>query len=117
LLLAISFGRCLHDTVEAVLIAHKNGVPTFGITDSEKSPIARFCDSFWIASIANPSFHGSYVAPLALINTLITACAQIKPQRSLAVLRRKEQGFRTRWYSPKSTEEEEQGGNKHRKQS
>src|ERR1039458_3913519 len=46
LLLAISFGRCLQDTVDAVLIAHKNGVPTFGITDSEKSPIARFCDSF-----------------------------------------------------------------------
>jgi DNA-binding MurR/RpiR family transcriptional regulator len=116
LLVAISFGRCLQDTVDAVLIAHKNGVPTFGITDSEKTPIARFCDSFWIASIANPSFHGSYVAPLAFINTLIIACAQIKPQRSLAVLRRKEQGFRTRWYSPKSTEEE-QVRNKHRKQS
>ena len=116
LLLAISFGRCLQDTVDAVLIAHKNGVPTFGITDSEKSPIARFCDSFWIASIANPSFHGSYVAPLAFINTLIMACAQIKPQRSLAALRRKEQGFRTRWYSPKSTEEE-QVGNKRGKQS
>src|ERR1035438_2077756 len=41
MLVAISFGRCLHDTVEAVLIAHKNGVPTFGITDSEKTPIAR----------------------------------------------------------------------------
>lgn len=116
LLVAISFGRCLQDTVDAVLIAHKNGVPTFGITDSEKTPIARFCDSFWIASIANPSFHGSYVAPLAFINTLIMACAQIKPQRSLAFLRRKDQGFRTRWYSPKSTEEE-QAGNKHRKPS
>lgn len=116
LLLAISFGRCLQDTVDAVLVAHKNGVPTFGITDSEKSPIARFCDSFWIASIANPSFHGSYVAPLAFINTLIMACAQIKPQRSLAALRRKEQGFRTRWYSPKSTEEE-QAGNKRGKPS
>jgi DNA-binding MurR/RpiR family transcriptional regulator len=116
LLLAISFGRCLQDTVDAVLVAHKNGVPTFGITDSEKSPIARFCDSFWIASIANPSFHGSYVAPLAFINTLIMACAQIKPQRSLSALRRKEQGFRTRWYSPKSTEEE-QAGNKRGKPS
>jgi hypothetical protein len=50
---------------------------------------------------------------LAFINTLIMACAQIKPQRSLAALRRKEQGFRTRWYSPKSTEEE-QAENKHR---
>ena len=116
MLVAISFGRCLQNTVDAVLIAHKNGVPTFGITDSEKTPIARFCDSFWIASTANPSFHGSYVAPLAFINTLITACAQIKPQRSLAVLRQKEQRFSGRWYSPKSTEEDHVG-NKHRKQS
>src|SRR6266566_6830369 len=65
LLIAISFGRCLQATVDAVLRARENGVPTFGITDSEKTPIARFCDSFWLASIANPSFHGSYVAPMA----------------------------------------------------
>lgn len=109
LLIAISFGRCLQDTVDAVLVAHKNGVPTFGITDSDKTPIARFCDSSWITSIANPSFHGSYVAPLAAMNALIIACAQIKPQRSLAVLRRKEQEFRSRWYSPKMPEDEHAG--------
>lgn len=114
LLIAISFGRCLQDTVDAVLVAHKNGVPTFGITDSDKTPIARFCDSFWITSIANPSFHGSYVAPLAAMNALLIACAQIKPQQSLAVLRRKEQEFRSRWYSPR-TPEEEQAGNGQRK--
>jgi len=114
LLIAISFGRCLQDTVDAVLVAHKNGVPTFGITDSDKTPIARFCDASWITSIANPSFHGSYVAPLAAMNALIIACAQIKPQRSLAVLRRKEQEFRSRWYSPK-TPEEEQLGSRERK--
>ncbi len=114
LLIAISFGRCLQDTVDAVLVAHKNGVPTFGITDSDKTPIARFCDSFWITSIANPSFHGSYVAPLAAMNALLIACAQIKPQQSLAVLRRKEQEFRSRWYSPR-TPAEEQAGNGQRK--
>src|SRR5437016_3389350 len=68
LLIAISFGRCLQATVDAVLRARTNGVPTFGITDTEKTPIARFCDSFWLASIANPSFHGSYVAPIAAID-------------------------------------------------
>jgi DNA-binding MurR/RpiR family transcriptional regulator len=114
LLIAISFGRCLQDTVDAVLVAHKNGVPTFGITDSDKTPIARFCDSFWITSIANPSFHGSYVAPLAAMNALLIACAQIKPQQSLAVLRRKEQEFRSRWYSSR-TPAEEQAGNGQRK--
>jgi len=104
LLIAISFGRCLQATVDTVLHARQNGVPTFGITDSEKTPIARFCDSFWIASIANPSFHGSYVAPLAAMDALLVACAHLQPERSLALLRRKDQDSRSRWYSPEPAE-------------
>ncbi len=100
LLIAISFGRCLQDTVDSVIRAHDNGVPTFGLTDSEKSPIARFCDGSWITSIASPSFHGSYVAVVSAINALLVACSQLHPQRSLTVLRRKEQEFRSRWYTP-----------------
>jgi DNA-binding MurR/RpiR family transcriptional regulator len=100
LLVAISFGRCLQATVDAVLHARQNAVPTFGITDSDKTPIARFCDCFWIASIANPSFHGSYVAPLAAMDTLFVACAHLQPKRALAMLRRKDQDSRSRWYSP-----------------
>ena len=100
LLVAISFGRCLQDTVDAVICAHDNRVPTFGLTDSEKSPIARFSDSSWITSIASPSFHGSYVAVVSAINGLLVACSQLHPQRSLLVLRRKEQEFRSRWYMP-----------------
>jgi DNA-binding MurR/RpiR family transcriptional regulator len=101
LLIAFSFGRCLRDTVETVLRARNSGVPTFGITDSEQSPIARFCDSFWITSIANPSFNGSYVAPLAAIDAILVACAHTKPERTLAILRRKEQESRSghRWYA------------------
>jgi DNA-binding MurR/RpiR family transcriptional regulator len=99
LLVAISFGRCLQATVDAVLHARQNGVATFGITDSEKTPIARFSDFFWIASIANPSFHGSYVAPLAAMDALVVACAHLQPKRSLALLRRKDQDSRSRWYS------------------
>jgi DNA-binding MurR/RpiR family transcriptional regulator len=100
LLVAISFGRCLQDTVDAVIFAHDNRVPTFGLTDSEKSPIARFSDSAWITSIASPSFHGSYVAVVSAINALLVACSQLHPQRSLSVLRRKEEEFRSRWYTP-----------------
>lgn len=100
LLIAISFGRCLQDTVDSVIRAHDNHVPTFGLTDSEKSPIARFCDSSWVMSIASPSFHGSYVAVVSAINGLLVACSQLHPQRSLEVLRRKEQEFRSRWYAP-----------------
>jgi len=100
LLIAISFGRCLQDTVDSVIRAHGNGIPTVGFTDSEKSPIARFSDVSWITSVASPSFHGSYVAVVSAINALLVACSQRHPQRSLAALRRKEQEFRSRWYTP-----------------
>lgn len=103
LLVAISFGRCLQATVDAVQHARQNQVPTFGITDSDKTPIARFCDFFWLASIANPSFHGSYVAPLAAMDALFVACAHAQPERALAMLRRKDQDSRSRWYSPVET--------------
>ena len=100
LLIAISFGRCLQATIDVILHARENNVPTFGITDSGKTPVARFSDFCWVASIANPSFHGSYVAPLAAIDALIVACAHLQPKRSLNLLRRKDLDSKTRWYSP-----------------
>lgn len=105
LLIGISFGRCLRDTVESVIRAHKRRVSTFGITNSDASPIARLSDSFWVVPSSN-SFHDSYVAALAAINALFVACAHIYPQRSLSLLRLKEQEFRfgSRWYSPANRE-------------
>src|SRR5499427_10584583 len=58
-LVAISFGQCLRDTVESVLQARKQGVPTFGITDSTTSPIARYCDVHLITPVVSPSFLNS----------------------------------------------------------
>jgi len=113
LLIAISFGRCLQDTVDSVIRAHDNGVPTIGLTDSEKSPIARFSDTFWLTSIASTSFHGSYVAVVSAINALLVACSQLHPQRSLKVLRRKEQEFRSRWYTPLSGKSGKRNSDRH----
>src|SRR6201988_1442809 len=100
LLVAISFGRCLRETVEAVQRAHGRGVPTFGITDSDITPIAHQCDAYLVASTSSPSFTGSYVAPMALLNTIIVGCAALRPKRALAMLSRTEQEYRTgsRWY-------------------
>src|SRR5439155_8956527 len=86
LLVAISFGQCLRDTVEAALRAKKLGAPTFGITDSETTPIARICDDSCIASVASPSFGASYVAPLSLLGTILIACAHTQTARSLELL-------------------------------
>ncbi len=100
LLIAISFGRGLRETVESVLRARDRGVPTFGITDGNTTPIAMHCDSYLVAATSSPSFTGSYVAPMALINTIIVASAHIQPKRSLDLLGRAEEEYRSgeRWY-------------------
>ena len=99
-LIAISFGQCLRDTVEAVLHARQQGVPTFGITDSNTSPIARYCDAHLIAPVVSPSFVNSYVAPMAVISAVHVACAHIDPNRSLSRLRPTDREYASghRWY-------------------
>jgi DNA-binding MurR/RpiR family transcriptional regulator len=100
LLIAISFGQCLRETVEAAMRAKKQGVPTFGITDSERTPIARVCDNFCVASVASPSFGSSYVAPMSVLGAILIACAHTQTSRTLALLRRsaEEDSADHRWY-------------------
>jgi len=100
LLIAISFGQCLRVTVEAARQARSQGVKTFGITDSETTPIARYCDSHLIAAVASPSFLNSYVAPMALINAIEVACAHLDPRRSLNRLKPTDKEYLSgqRWY-------------------
>lgn len=99
-LIAISFGQCLRDTVESVLRARKQGVPTFGITDSSASPIARYCHAHLITPVVSPSFLNSYVAPMSAISAIHVACAHIDPKRSLNRLRPTDREYVSghRWY-------------------
>jgi DNA-binding MurR/RpiR family transcriptional regulator len=99
-LIAISFGQCLRDTVEAALRAKKQGVPTFGITDSHTSPVARYCDAHVIAPVIGPSFVNSYVVPMAVISAIHVACAHIDPKRALKRLRPTDKEYTSgaRWY-------------------
>lgn len=100
MLIAISFGQCIRVTVEAVLQAGKQGVTTFGITDSDMTPIARYCDRHLIAGVFSPSFLNSYVAPMALINAIHVACAHLDPKRSLTQLKPTDREYLSgaRWY-------------------
>lgn len=99
-MVAISFGQCLRDTVESVLRARKQGVPTFGITDSSMSPIARYCDAHLITPVVSPSFLNTYVAPMSAISAIHVACAHIDPKRSLKRLRPTDREYASghRWY-------------------
>lgn len=99
-LIAISFGQCLRETVEAVQRARSQGVTTFGITDSNTSPIARYCDAHLIAPVVSPTILNSYVAPMAAISAIHVACAHIDPNRSLSRLRPSDREYASghRWY-------------------
>jgi RpiR family carbohydrate utilization transcriptional regulator len=100
LLFAISFGRGLRQTVEGLKIARSKGAYCVGITDTFISPIAKFSHRCFVASVESPSFGGSYVAPMALLNALIVACANYRRSRTIAILKQAEHEQRTgfRWY-------------------
>src|SRR5215204_570685 len=93
LLIAISFGRGLRETIEAVQSARRRNIPSFGITNGDGTPIARYCDTFLVATIARTSFIDSYVAPTAALNAILVACAHSQSERSLEHLRQFEDEY------------------------
>lgn len=100
LLIPITFGRGLRETIEAVRHAKEQKVPTFGITDTTQSPLTKFCEQYLIASTARSSFLDSYVAPISVINAILVACAHIKPKRALEWLEQSDKEYESgkRWY-------------------
>lgn len=103
LFIAISFGKCLRETVEAVQRAKRHNVPTLGITDSDRTPIARLCDQYIVATTERASFIDSYVAPVAAINAILIAYAHSQPKRALKLLEEfdRESASGSRWYEGK----------------
>jgi len=100
LVFAISFRRGLRLTVEGMQQAAARGAYCVGITDTFVSPIARFADECFLASVETPSFGASYVAPIALLNVLLVGLANFRRGRTLALLRQAESEQRAgfRWY-------------------
>ena len=87
MLVAISFRKCLKETVEAARLAQTRQVPTFAITDSGDGPLGRYCDRYLAVSIESSSIAGSYVAAMSALNAVIVACTHLSPKRSLAALK------------------------------
>lgn len=71
-LIGITFPRYSRRTVEAMRFAKKNGARTIGITDSASSPVVRLSDDVLYARNDVTSFVDSLVAPMALINALVS---------------------------------------------
>ncbi len=99
LVIALSFRRCLRQTVEGVQQARSNGAYTIGITDTFVSPLARFADECFLTSVEAP-FSNSYAAPMSFIHVLFTICAHYRRSRTVALLKKadKEQRNGYRWF-------------------
>ncbi|MBA4600987.1 MurR/RpiR family transcriptional regulator [Thermoactinomyces mirandus] len=81
LVIGISFPRYTFRTIQAMQYAQKQGIPTLAITDAHSSPLAHVSDLYLTAASNLPSFLDSFVAPLSLINALLTAVARMnKPE-------------------------------------
>src|SRR5664279_1899089 len=102
LTIGISFRRGLRQTVEGLQTAKRNGSFAVAITDTFVSPLARAADECFIASVETPSFGASYVAPMALIDAIVSAVANLKPRRIMSLIRQADEEQRRgfRWYTP-----------------
>jgi DNA-binding MurR/RpiR family transcriptional regulator len=100
LVVAISFRRGLRQTVEGLQQARAKGCYTIGIADTSISPIARSAHEFLLAPVDVPNFSASYVAPMAVLDALLSAIANRKRTRSIAALKQmeNEQKSGNRWY-------------------
>jgi DNA-binding MurR/RpiR family transcriptional regulator len=98
--IAISFHRGLRQTVEGMREAASKGAYCVGITDSFVSPIARHANEFFLTSVESSSYGVSYVAPMALLNMLLVACANCRRSRAMRFLKEADKEQRTgfRWY-------------------
>ena len=101
LVLAISFRRGLRQTVEGAQQARARGAYCVGIADTYLSPLARECDEIFLASVESTSYGASYVAPVALLNSLIAAVGQYRRTQTLTIVKEiaEEQRKGFRWYN------------------
>ena len=100
LVIAITFRRGLRQTVEGLRQARANGAYCVGLTDTHLSPLARFAHDYFVAPVEHTLYGVSYVAPMALLNLLVVACAATRRARTVRLLKAASDEQRTgfRWY-------------------
>jgi len=79
-LICISFPRYSRKVIEALRFAKKRGASVISITDSYKSPLAKYSKLSLTARSDIASFVDSLVAPMSLINALIVSIGLRKRQ-------------------------------------
>jgi DNA-binding MurR/RpiR family transcriptional regulator len=90
----ISFRRYTRETVQALGFAKKKKIKTLAITDSPISPLAQHADCVLTARCRMDSFIESFVAPLSLINAVVTALGVYRKESTMKTLGKLEEFWR-----------------------
>src|SRR5690606_28251152 len=89
IVIGLSFARYTKNTIEAISFAKDRGAKIITITDNLLSPLTPYGNISLYSPSEMPSFIDSFVAPLSLINALLTAVGnkqRIKIEKHLADL-------------------------------
>ena len=76
--IAFSFPRYSASTTKGASYCRSTGATVIGITDTNQSPLAQYCDHVLLAKSDMLSLVDSLVAPLSIINALLVAVASRK---------------------------------------
>jgi DNA-binding MurR/RpiR family transcriptional regulator len=100
LVIAITFRRGLRQTVDGLRQARAKGAYCVGVTDTHLSPLARLAQEYFVTPVEGTLYGVSYVAPMALLNLLLVACAATRKARTIQLLKaaNAEQRDGFRWY-------------------
>jgi DNA-binding MurR/RpiR family transcriptional regulator len=90
----VGFYRYVEQTVRVLERARELGVPRIVLTDSPLSPLVGLADHALCAPVESISHRVSLVAPMAVANALVAACALRQPDQVAATLRRLDQEYR-----------------------
>jgi DNA-binding MurR/RpiR family transcriptional regulator len=84
---AITYGRGLVYTVEAVQQASRKSAYCVGVSDTLLSPIASYCRSFFLIPTDRVAFSDSYTASMGFMNALLVAVANTGSRSIYGILK------------------------------
>ena len=84
IVIAISFRRGLRMTIEGIQQARKQHAYCIGITDTYISPVARFCDEFFLAPVDTTSFGVSVLGPFVPAQCSVSSAGGSPPRQNVA---------------------------------
>ncbi|MEN8191191.1 MAG: MurR/RpiR family transcriptional regulator [Bacteroidota bacterium] len=85
--IGISFGKCIRQTVNAVKSAQEEGIKTISITDSELSPLYKYSDISLLTASSSNSYFSPFIGAMSISMAILACCAEMKGEEAIEQLK------------------------------